>query len=173
MTLQEAESKLAELNEKIDTLLEERESILKEWDIAFHAENPENIKCIDENIGDVHNLYLVNGNSKMNVCHFGNYEMNVSINDFYKSLNNSMHILNIANKRNYEMPDYQRNLVYAKAIEIREEYQKKIDEEYKKLNKNIQNNKASTKPDWLLSYHISTKNYSFSKHITSSISHPQ
>lgn len=75
--------------------------------------------------------------------------------------------------RNYEMPDYQRNLVYAKAIEIREEYQKKIDEEYKKLNKNIQNNKASPKPDWLLSYHISTKNHSFSKHITSSIPHPQ
>lgn len=125
MTLQEAETKLAGLNEKIDTLLKERESILKEWDIAFHAENPENIKCIDENIGDSHNLYLVNGDSKMNVCHFGNYEMNGSIDDFYKSINNSMCILNIANKRNDEMPDYQKNLVYAKSMEIRKDYQKK------------------------------------------------
>ena len=36
-----------------------------------------------------------------------------------------MHILNSVNKREYESPDYQKKLVYAKAIEIREEYQKK------------------------------------------------
>ena len=35
MTLQEAENKLSELNTKIDSLLVERESILKEWNLAF------------------------------------------------------------------------------------------------------------------------------------------
>lgn len=125
MTLQEADVKLTELNEKIDALLEESEIVLKEWSIEFHAENMENIICIDENKSDCHNLYLVNGDFKMHVCQFGRFEMKGSIDDFYKSLNNSMYILNIANERNYEMPDYQKNLVYAKAIEIREEYQKK------------------------------------------------
>ena len=105
--------------------MKERESVLKEWSIAFHAENTDNIICIDENKGDSHDLYLVNGDFKMNVCYFSDFDLKGDADDFYKSLNNSMYILNIANKRNYEMPDYQKNLVYAKALEIREEYQKK------------------------------------------------
>ena len=43
-----------------------------------------------------------------------------SLDDFYKVLDNSMGMLNIANKRDFELPDDQKNLVYAKAIEIRE-----------------------------------------------------
>lgn len=126
MKLQEAEMKLQELNEKIDILLKERESILKEWNIAFNLENTENIICVDKNEGDYHNLYLVNGNLKTHVCYFGSFEMNGNIEDFYKNINNSIHLINIANGREYDMPDYQKNLIYAKAIEIREDYQKKM-----------------------------------------------
>lgn len=120
MTLQEAETKLSELNNQIAELLKEREKILKEWNIAFNTENPDKITCVDENIGDSHKLYLVNGESKMLVCHLDNYDMKSSLNDFYKRIDTSMHIQNIANGRDFGMPDYQKNLIYAKAIEIRE-----------------------------------------------------
>lgn len=120
MTLQEAETKLSELNNKIDELLKEREGVLKEWNIAFNTEKADQITCIDENVGDSHKLYLVNGESKMFVCHLDTYDMKGSISDFHKRINNSIHILNIKNGRDFEMPEYQRNLISAKAIEIRE-----------------------------------------------------
>lgn len=68
MTLQEAEIKLSKINAEINSLLQERESILKEWNLAFESENPEKIICVDENAGSCHNLYLVNGESRMHVC---------------------------------------------------------------------------------------------------------
>jgi hypothetical protein len=119
MTLQEAEAKLSKLNEEIDELLEKREIVLKEWNIAFNTENQDNIVCIDENIANVHKLYLINGESKMLMCYFDNFDMKVSLNDFYKHIDTSMQIQNIANKGDFEIPDYQKNLIYAKAIEIR------------------------------------------------------
>lgn len=123
MTLQEAETKLSELNTDIDKLLQEREAVLKEWNIAFNTGNQDNITCIDENIGDSHKLYLVNGESKMLMCHLDSFDMKGSLNDFYKRIDNLMHIQNIANNRDYEIPEYQKNLVYAKAIEIRESFE--------------------------------------------------
>ena len=54
------------------------------------------------------------------MCHLDNYDINGSLNDFYKHIDTSMHIQNIANERDFEIPDYQKNLVYVKAIEIRE-----------------------------------------------------
>ena len=65
MALQEIEANLSEINTQIDTLLEEREVILKEWYTAFNTENQNNIVCVDENIGGSHPLYLVNGTQKM------------------------------------------------------------------------------------------------------------
>lgn len=120
MTLQESEKSLSELNSEINKLLEKREKVLKEWNTAFNTENPENITCADESIGDCHNLYLVNNESRMLVCRFSNYDMKGSLEDFYKRIDNSMCIMNIANKRDYETPDFEKNLVYAKAIEVRE-----------------------------------------------------
>ena len=122
MTLQESEEKLSELNAEIDKLLKERETVLKEWNKAFNTENPENIVCVDENIGDNHILYLVNGESKMLVCRLDNYDMEDSIQEFYKRINTSITIQNIANNRDTELPEYQKNLIYAKAIEIRDNY---------------------------------------------------
>lgn len=119
MTLQEAEAKLSDLNAKINKLLEEREAVLKEWNIAFNTENQDNIACIDENIGDIHKLYLINGDSKMFMCYLDNYDMKGSLDDYYKRIDTSMQIQCIANNRDFEIPDYQKNLVYAKAIEIR------------------------------------------------------
>ena len=121
MTLQESEIKLSELNNKRDKLLKERGVVLKEWYAAFNTENPESITCVDENIGDNHNIYLVNGELKMHVCFFDSYNMKGSIEEFFKRLDTSMCILNVANGRD-DTPEYQKNLIYAKAIEIRENY---------------------------------------------------
>ena len=125
MTLQESEIKLSELNNKIDKLLKERGVVLKEWYAAFNTENPESITCVDENIGDNHNIYLVNGELKMHVCFFDSYNMKGSIEEFFKRLDTSMCILNVANGRD-DTPEYQRNLIYAKAIEIREDYTNRV-----------------------------------------------
>lgn len=126
MTLQEAETKLSKLNTQIDKLLKERETVLKEWCTAFHTENQDNIICVDENIGGAHKLYLVNGEFKMYVCNLDDYDMGSDIKDFYKHMDNSMHILNIANNRDFDIPDYQKNLVYAKAIEIRDNFRREV-----------------------------------------------
>lgn len=123
MTLQEAEAKLSDLNAKINSLLKEREIVLKEWNTAFNIENQDNISCIDENIGDSHKLYLINGDSKMFMCYLDNYDMKGSLHDYYKRIDTSMQIQNIANGQDLEIPDYQKNLVYAKAIEIRERFE--------------------------------------------------
>ena len=125
MTLQQAEAKLSEINVELDKLLQDREIVLKEWNVAFNIENQENIVCIDENIGDSHKLYLVNGESKMLMCHLDDYDMRDSISNFYKRIDNSMQVQNIVNRRDIEMPDYQKNLVYTKAIEIRESLESK------------------------------------------------
>lgn len=120
MALKELEIKLSELDEKISELLKEREKVLKEWSNAFGAENPQNIVCIDGNVGDTHTLYLVNGESRMLVCRISGFDIKSNINDFYKVIDTSMHLLNIANGRDFEILDYQKNLVYAKAAEIRD-----------------------------------------------------
>jgi hypothetical protein len=123
MTLQESEAKLSELNAEINRLLKEREAVLKEWNAAFNSENQESIVCMDETIGDCHNLYLVNGESKMKACMISSYDMKCSIEEFYRRIDVSMDILNIAGGGNSDIPEYQKNLVYAKAIEIRESMQ--------------------------------------------------
>ena len=128
MTLQESEIKLSELNTEINKLLKERETVLKEWYAAFNTENPESVVCIDENIGDNHNLYLVNGELKMHVCFFDSYNMKGSIEEFYKRLDTSMCILNVANGRD-DTPEHQMNLIYAKATEIRENYTNRVIEQ--------------------------------------------
>lgn len=111
MTLQESEAKLSELNTQISKLLKEREAVLKEWEAAFYTENPEGIVCIDESVGDNHTLYLVNGESKMQVCMFSSYDMKGSVEEFYKRLDTSMCIYNIANGRNSNTPEGQKKLV--------------------------------------------------------------
>ena len=124
MTLQEVETKLSELNNHIAELLKERENALKEWSIAFNTENPEKIVCIAENPAATpdgpHFLYLVNGDSKMLVCHLYCDYKKCSIEEFYKQIDISMHLLSEANGRGFDIPELHRNLVYAKAMEIRE-----------------------------------------------------
>ena len=55
---------LSKINDQITKLLKERENILKEWNTVFNTENSEEMACIDENKGEIHILYLVNGGSK-------------------------------------------------------------------------------------------------------------
>ena len=69
---------------------------------------------------DVYFLYLINGDSKMLVCHIYSDYKKCSINDFYKQIDTSMHLLNVTNGGGFKVPELHRNLVYAKAMEIRE-----------------------------------------------------
>ena len=126
MALQEAEDRLAGLNAEINRLLEEREGVLKEWNAAFNKENQANVICVDENTEDCHELYLVNGESRVRVCTFGEYDMEGSTEKFYRRIENSIGMLGVVNRRAYETPEYQKNLIYAKACEIRENYKAKL-----------------------------------------------
>lgn len=58
----------------------------------------------------------------MQVCQLNVFDMKCSIEEFYRHIDTSMAILNIANKRDSEIPEYCINLIYAKAVEIRKEY---------------------------------------------------
>lgn len=119
MTLHESETKLAEINNSIAELLKEREKVLKEWSIAFYTENSDGITCKAESRGR-YNLYLINGDSKMLMCYFYDDYKECSINDFYRQIDNEMHLISEANGHGYEIPELYRNLVHAKAMEIRE-----------------------------------------------------
>lgn len=123
MALYEAESKLKEVNNHIDKLLKERENVIKEWYIVFITENQNEITCIAEGKGEsmnVFDFYLINGDSKMLACYiYGDYR-ECSIYDFYKHIDDTMLLLNAANGRGIEVPELHRNLVHAKAMEIRE-----------------------------------------------------
>lgn len=123
MRLQEIETKLAELETEITKLLEAREAALRDWYIAFQAEGQDNISCLDEDMGSCHKLYLTNGEAQMLVCQFASCDMKGSLRAFYKVLEASMRLQNIANGRDLDLPDYQKNLVYAKAAEIREKFE--------------------------------------------------
>lgn len=123
MNLQESETRLSELNAEIDRLLKEREMVLKEWNKAFYTENPENIVCEVENIEDIcYKLYLVNGGSRIHVCTLDDYDLKYSTKEFYDHIDVSLSILNVASGGDNDMPEYQKNLIYAKAIEIRERF---------------------------------------------------
>ena len=123
MTLQESEVQLSELYTEIDKLLQEREVILQEWYTAFNTENPKGITCEVENIEDIcYKLYLVNGDSRLQVCTLDGFEFKCSTEVFYKHIDNWFKIFKMANGIDSDTPEYQRNLIYAKAIEIRENY---------------------------------------------------
>ena len=123
MTLQELETKLSELNADIDKLLKERAIVLKEWYAEFNTVNSAGITCEVDNIEDIcYKLYLVNGDSRIYVCALGEYEFKCSTEEFYKHIDNTFKLYKIANGIDPDTPEYQKNLVYAKAIEIREDY---------------------------------------------------
>lgn len=130
MTLQELEAKLSELNADIDKLLKERAIVLKEWYAEFNTVNSAGITCEVDNIEDIcYKLYLVNGDSRIYVCALGEYEFKCSTEEFYKHIDNWFQIYKIANGLDPDTPEYQKNLIYAKAIEIREDYTNRVIEQ--------------------------------------------
>ena len=130
MTLQELETKLSELNADIDKLLKERAIVLKEWYAEFNTVNSAGITCEVDNIEDIcYKLYLVNGDSRIYVCALGEYEFKCSTEEFYKHIDNTFKLYKIANGIDPDTPEYQMNLIYAKAIEIREDYTNRVIEQ--------------------------------------------
>lgn len=122
MNLKECEIRLTDINGKISELLKEREEVLKEWNTAFNNERIEDVRCIDKVDGKCHELYLANGDSLLDICEIYPYELDTSIKEFYRRIDNTIKIRNLANGRNLELPEWQKNLVYAKIAEIREQY---------------------------------------------------
>lgn len=51
--------------------------------------------------------------------------MKQGISGFYKSIDNLVALTNMANGRNIELPEKQKQLVYAKIAEIREQWEQK------------------------------------------------
>ena len=130
MTLQELETKLSELNADIDKLLKERAIVLKEWYAEFNTVNSAGITCEVDNIEDIcYKLYLVNGDSRIYVCALGEYEFKCSTEEFYKHIDNTFKLYKIANGIDPDTPEYQMNLIYAKATEIRENYTNRVIEQ--------------------------------------------
>lgn len=130
MTLQELEAKLSELNADIDKLLKERAIVLKEWYAEFNTVNSAGITCEVDNIEDIcYKLYLVNGDSRIYVCALGEYEFKCSTEEFYKHIDNTFKLYKIANGIDPDTPEYQMNLIYAKATEIRENYTNRVIEQ--------------------------------------------
>lgn len=87
------------------------------WNIRITVENIENV-C--------YKLYLVNGGSRIHVCTLGEYDLKNSMEEFYKYIDNSFQIYKIANGIAPDTPEYQKKLIYAKAIEIREDYTNRV-----------------------------------------------
>ena len=56
----------------------------------------------------------------MLVCHLYCDYKKCGIEEFYKQIDISMHLLSEINGRGFDIPELHRNLVYAKAMEIRE-----------------------------------------------------
>ena len=56
----------------------------------------------------------------MLVCHLYCDYKKCSIEEFYKQIDISMHLLNVTNGGGFDVPELYRNLVYTKAMEIRE-----------------------------------------------------
>lgn len=125
MTLKECESQISAINKKINGLLTEREKVLKKWHIAFQSENKEHIFCEDEFSGQLHKLYLINGNSRLFVCDLWEDELTEDTHKLYQKIDHSMELHNFINhqseKKEYPIiPDWQKNLVYTKVMEIRD-----------------------------------------------------
>ena len=53
------------------------------------------------------------------MCTLDSYDFKYSTEEFYNHIDVSLSILNVASGRDNDIPEYQKNLVYAKAIEIR------------------------------------------------------
>lgn len=121
MNLKQCEVRLSELDERIGVLLKEREQVLKEWNVAFDSESPENVRCEVEKGIDKYLLYLVSGESKLLVCDLYNFEFQENINQYYKWVYHSIQMHNITNRRVIELKEWQKNLVVAKAVELRQE----------------------------------------------------
>lgn len=128
MTLDEYEIKLSELDDKISLLLQERESLLKGWNMKFSEEDSEKVSCVDDYSGNCHKLFLINEQEAMlYVCDIWDDDLRKDIGEYYKLVDNSMQIHSIARGMQGEVPKLQKNLIYAKAAEIRGKYKQNSD----------------------------------------------
>lgn len=98
--------------------------------LQFNTVNSAGITCEVDNIEDIcYKLYLVNGDSRIYVCALGEYEFKCSTEEFYKHIDNTFKLYKIANGIDPDTPEYQMNLIYAKATEIRENYTNRVIEQ--------------------------------------------
>ncbi len=118
MSLEQCEEVLADINNQISKLLMEREEVLKQWNVAFDKQADSDTSCEYEKSGDTFYLYLVNGDSRLDVCWVNVKELKSDINELYRLVDNSIRIHNMKNRRQ-ELTERQMNLVLGKIVEIK------------------------------------------------------
>lgn len=119
MQLKECEKLLEDATEQINMMLREREEILIEWHKAFDAENVQTVKCIYEKSGFGYALILVNGDSRLKVSELWDGDFEGDLDAYYKQVEHGIHKYRILNRRDDDLTEWQRNLVYATAAELR------------------------------------------------------
>lgn len=119
MQLKECEKLLEDATEQINMMLREREEILIEWHKAFDAENVQAVKCIYEKGGFGYALILVNGDSRLKVSELWDGDFEGDLDAYYKQVEHGIHKYRILNRRDDDLTEWQRNLVYATAAELR------------------------------------------------------
>lgn len=120
MQLKECEKLLEGATEQINVMLREREEILIEWHKAFDTENVQDVKCIYEKSHSRYALILVNGGSRLQVSEVWEDDFKGDLDAYYKQVEHGIHKRQILNKRNDDLTEWQRNLVYATAAELRQ-----------------------------------------------------
>ena len=119
MQLKECEKQLEDITEQINILLREREEILIEWHKAFDAENVQDVKCVYEKNPSGYSIILINGESRLVASEVWDMNFAEDLDTYYKQVDHGIHKRQILNKRNDDLTEWQRNLIYAKAAELR------------------------------------------------------
>lgn len=119
MQLKECDEQLEEITERINMLLREREEMLIAWHKAFDTENVQDVKCIYERTSSGYSIVLVNGEFRLIVSEVWDMDFEGDLDAYYKQIEHGIHKRQILNKRNDDLAEWQRNLIYATAAELR------------------------------------------------------
>lgn len=119
MNLKECEQQLKDVTEQINMLVREREEVLLKWQQAFDAESSQEVTCICEKTDSGYAIVLISGESKQIVSEVWDMDFQGDSESYYKQVEHGIWKHKALNKRQDDLPDWQRNLIFAKAAELR------------------------------------------------------
>lgn len=85
-TLKECEERLTDIKGRLKAILREQEEAIKEWNAAFISESPESIECVYEFTGQHYDLFLVKGDTRLEVAELWMDDFKADIDEFYEGL---------------------------------------------------------------------------------------